>query len=416
MKLYKRHETTHVPISDPAAPGWRAEAPYYVRFYFRRRQYLLCLHTSNKGDALKRAKRIKDDVIAATLAGNAEAVSRALGREPAPPCSTLKELHTAYERAPLPDCSPDSRRQNLQALARFAKLVLSENGDQHRLDFLSRSSIEKWFADVGRRESAVTDQADRRRVRVSAQSDLRKVAAIFTPTNLPLLRTAGVRLPASLDEFLKAYREYKLSIPRKDYQAPPDAVIDATLDAWLRLGREEFITVGLICAFGLRKGEILQARWDWITEQNGHVMLNGSAHVKNGTGAIRVQALNPFFDAMMLRVEREQWKTGDLMLTAERGEATFRAVGDWLTNLGWDTTKKSHALRAYAGCLVAKCFTLLDARDFCRHADVTTTQNFYGHFLSQWRMIRPEDMRVMGQPIGWARAAVKEFQPRVVNA
>lgn len=412
MTLYKRHSQTGVLISSPSDPGWRDAASYYHRFQFQRKTYLISLHTNRKADALKRAAQIQRDTITSVMAGNAEAVAIALGRRPAPPCSTVAKLETAYTENAFPESSLKTREQNIAALKRVLAVVAPDSTNPE-LSILARRMVENWFAEAVRRENLAPDQQAARSIRVSANSDMLKVASIFTPHNLPTLRRAGVQLP-DLDGFLKAWKEHKLKLPRKEWMPPADAIIAAVLRDWLTLPREEFLAAGFALAFGLRQGEIVAARWDWLKETTGYHVLSASTDVKNGTGTLFVRALEPFYSLMIRRAENERWLEGDTVLAPNTAEATFRQLGKWMAAHGWRTMKKAHSLRAYAGCLVAKMFGLTDARDFLRHASVTVTESNYGYFLRQMRMVNPEDLRVLDAPVEWSRAQAKEFQPKIV--
>lgn len=413
MTLYKRHPKTKAFVSDPTADGWTDGADFYFRFQFQRKVYWKCLFTSNKQAALKAAAQIKRNVIAATLAGNSEAVALALGKvpKPEPKASTVDQLETAYTAAALEAQGP-SKTANIHALRRLLRAHLGS--DAQRLDVLNRAFVEKWKSAMNAGVTNATTQRAARSVMVTAQSDMRKVVSIFRPSNLPALREK-ITLPDSLPEFLEAWKELKGKLPRKEWAPPDDKTMEALLQSWLTLDREAFLAVGLALSFALRRGEIEQARWDWLTVQHGYHVLTANADVKNGTGKIWVKALEPFYTAMIRRAEAQNWTTGETILTPGLADGTFRAVSAWMEAHGWAETKKAHGLRAYAGSLVAKCFDMLEARDFCRHSSITVTQQHYSHFLTQWKHLSPDALRPLGQRVEWSRAQAAQWQPKIVG-
>ncbi len=102
------------------------------------------------------------------------------------------------------------------------------------------------------------------------------------------------------------------------------------------------------------------------------------------------------------RIAREGWRGAaeDYVLAGsetERTDDVFHRNSQWLREIGWRTQKTNHALRAYAGSLVAMRENIWRASAWLRHAGVKTTQQAYSHFINS-RVFGPQDVRVR-----WAR-------------
>jgi integrase len=167
---------------------------------------------------------------------------------------------------------------------------------------------------------------------------------------------------------------------------PSDAIIAATLAAWEALGngdssRNLFLAIGHELAFGLRAGEVAQARWDWWTVKYGSPMLCASGQFKhNHEGYFELPALDPYFTIMKNKATARGWMPS-APSTTYRTDGVQREVSLFLRNLGWDTNKTNHALRAYAGGLVALKYGIYKAKEFLRHSSVKVTEQHYMYLL-----------------------------------
>ena len=137
--------------------------------------------------------------------------------------------------------------------------------------------------------------------------------------------------------------------------------------------------------------------------------MDNAATVKAGTGWIQVKALNPFYDEMMTQVNLRGWRGADDDYVIDgnktlRTDAIFRTVTDFLRTLGWETLKTNHALRAYAGSLVAMKYGIYDAQQFLRHSTVKVTESHYAYFVTKFK---PMDAQSL--PFSWA--AVNKEKP-----
>jgi hypothetical protein len=131
-----------------------------------------------------------------------------------------------------------------------------------------------------------------------------QASSLFTDRARDCYASKQIDQPCFAD-FLRAGNLHKFTrLPKDQYNPPADHIIKATLDAWLALeDRNLFLAIGHELAFGLRKGELAQAKWNWWTTREGYPVLDGQAAVKNGTGLVQVRALDPWFNAMRARVD-----------------------------------------------------------------------------------------------------------------
>jgi integrase len=219
---------------------------------------------------------------------------------------------------------------------------------------------------------AEADQGNAASLRRSANSQWVKAKSIFTPRCLAHYRDKEL-YHANLDDFVRAGELAKFTrIPKLSYNPPLEDIINKTLEEWAKLeDRNLYLAIGHELAFGLRIGEVAQARWGWHTTRAGYPVIDSTAvkegvTVKAGSGIIQVRALDPWYTTMRRQIELQDWRTDakDLIITGAdtyRTDALFRAVSEWMRARGWHTRKTNHALRAYAGGQVAMVYGIYDA-------------------------------------------------------
>jgi integrase len=270
---------------------------------------------------------------------------------------------------------------------------------------------------------AFSTQLDQLRQKRTANSRANQACGLFVPKALASYRDLGLYDPA-METFTRDYLTHKFSrLPACNYNPPAETIIQETLTAWEQLeDRDLFLAIGHELAFGLRAGELAQAKWDWHQTRQGYPVLDGEAHVKNGTGRVQVRALDPFYTILTTRAKSRGWipslgSTGDSpvslgdspkpssyiisgTLTA-RSDAIFRAVSDFLRQHGWQTQKTNHALRAYAGSQIAMKYGIYEASTWLRHSTVKVTESHYTHFINKFRPQNPDAL-----PVRWATGAI----------
>lgn len=387
FRLFKRDDAGRE--MSPSATGYK-ERPYYFRFNYRKTTYLRCLETNLKDEAQTRARARFAEITKAvqtSVYGGPLASGRLDGAKLRQSGSaTLEEIYQAYKVGPS-EAAATARRVNTNALKAIAGSAVS-------LRDLTPALARQFFQTVSTKAATVADQSAAASLKRSANSRWTQAASLFTDKCLQHYRDQGLlddNTLVAITDFLKAgkaarFDKKKLKVV---YRPPSDTIITKTLDAWLQLeDRDLFLVIGHCLAFGLRKGEMIQATWTWHTTRNGYPAIDSEATVKNGTGLVQVRALDPFYTAMMNRVTEKQWRAqGDAGLIVASGTDTYRhediynSVSSWLRALGWETQKTNHALRAYAGSQIAMRYGIWDASTWLRHSSVEVTQGHYTYFI-----------------------------------
>lgn len=272
------------------------------------------------------------------------------------------------------------------------------------------------IAEMATKEKA--DDARRRQLEASANSTLTQARALFSRRALEYYReVAGLTLP-DLQPFLRApgFPE----VQKTDYRMPSDAVVAATFQHLPELAttdRDVFVAIWLALGFGLRKSEIGAVRAGWFRQTPTGVELELRSTVipktiqeksstKNGTVCPVIPETNGAWSHLepLLRDLGPEDYVLRCGAASARTATVFRRLGAWLTAQGWETEKKCHELRAYAGCQVAMRDGIEAASKWLRHSSIVVTQQNYGRYL------RPKISRAeLDIP------KVEPFVPRVVG-
>jgi integrase len=267
------------------------------------------------------------------------------------------------------------------------------------VDGLSTAALDKElvcaFFEKALTAAKTLPQSEEQSAKRSANSTFNQARSMFKPHVLEKLRKR-LTLPP-LQQFLEAYEVEKFQrVTKRGYNAPADDVIKNTIDAWEKLtDRNMFLAMGYELAYGLRKGEMSQAKWGWSVVKEGAPGLDGECKVKASNGRVQVKALDPFWTIMQTRIAKEGWRgeKDDYVLRgpdSEREDETFRRVGALMRELGWETQKTNHSLRAYAGSQVAMRYGIYSASGFLRHSSIKVTEQAYTHFVEMHRIDKPE--------------------------
>lgn len=316
--------------------------------------------------------------------------------------STVGELLDLFDKTTL-DIGEKHRKGIRSAIAVVLRTATGSE-DIHKLStwILQPDTARAYFEAMLTKAQAQPDQAGAGRVKRSANSTWCQAVCLLRPKLMAAYERAGLRVP-DVKPFLAVFDEEKFGKCTTIYNPPAESIVRTTLHAWVKIAdRNTFLVVGLALSCGLRRAEIGQVTWGMFTTRHGAPILDGAMTVKNQTGRLTVQPIDPFWTIMQHRIAREEWRAGDgdLVLVGTKtdlAEDIFRDVGAWLRALGWQTEKTNHALRAYAGCQVAMKFDCYRAQCWLRHRSVTTTQSDYGHFLKS-AVFSPDKVRIR-----WAR-------------
>jgi hypothetical protein len=392
FRLYKRADDGREMASTDT--GYK-DRPYYFRFTHRGKAYPRCLETPDATEAQRRAKAKYAEIVAAVSTGEYKRLDATKLRHEH--SATRVDLYAAYRIGPA-RASADTRQLNLRALDDIA-------GPFTYVSELVPSRVRTWFETVNAIILVEPDQERAGSLQTSANSKWRKARSVFRPKCLESYRDKNL-FHETMEAFVRAGNAAKFeNIPKVDYHPPRQDILAATFAAWEALAnpangdthRDLFLAIGHELAFGLRIAEFAQARWNWHHAENGYPVIEGKAHVKARTGIVRVRALDPWFSTMQrLATDRGWWPSStlnpqpstDLIIPGSasyRTDGLFRAVSDWLRQLGWETRKTNHALRAYAGGQVAMKYGIYEAQVFLRHSTVKVTEQNYSYFINHFK-------------------------------
>ena len=365
---------------------------YYFEFTFRSRRYLRCLDTADAAECQRRAKAKYSEITEAIIREEFERIDATKTRRVA--VGTIAELIEAYKSGPS-DASEGTRNNNCSSLCQIVP-------DTGTIRDLTPAAARKFFQEVNTKALAEKDQQRAASMRRTANAVWRKAKSLFTPKCLEYYRDQKLYQP-NMSEFVAAGEAAKFSgrsVPKVDYNPPSDEIIAKTLTAWTELAttdRNLYLAIGHELAFGLRISEVAQVKWGWHQVRSDYPVIDSAAHVKAGTGWIRVRALDPWYSQMMAQVELNEWRGEDdeYVITGcdtYRKDGLFRAVTEWLRKLGWETLKSNHALRAYVGGQVAMRYGIYEAQMYLRHSSVKVTEQNYSHFIQQFK---PSDVKTI---------------------
>lgn len=403
FRLYKRDDAGRE--MAPSAAGFK-DRPYYFRFTHKGKAYPRNLETNDATEAQRRAKAKYAEIVSAVTTGEYRRLDATKMRQDRQ--ATLEQLFAAYRSGPA-EANAKTRELNINALKQICG---SGRESAQTVRELTPTLARHFFESVTTKIMATPNQEAAASLKRSANSRWTQAKSLLTPRCLAHyqdqeLLPAGKSGLAGIEAFIQAGDNARFNrIPKQNYNPPSETIIAATLAAWEKLEeRDMFLTIGHELAFGLRKGEMEQARWNWHTQRAGYPVLDGRAQVKNGSGLVQVRALNPYYTTMMDKVAANHWRAdeNELIITGTdyyRSDELYCRVGGWLRSLGWETLKTNHALRAYAGSQVAMKYGIYEAQMFLRHSTVKVTEQNYSHFVNKFK---PADLATI--PARWATIA-----------
>ncbi len=381
--IFKRirngHESTH----------------WYCKVEFQGRQYLRNTRYTAKADAERFERALRK-----ALAGDREQAIAALTESrlrAESPTTTLGQVVSAFRAAP-GDWTPHTRRGYIGGLRSLIETALGPMPawESRSISVLGPDLVYQ-FRQAVHREATGAGDARRAQLGRSGNTVLRSARSLFSPALVEhYRREAGLVIP-DLTEFRSApgFR----GVGKDDYRIPRDELIAATLgalDATRDTHRDRFLAVWLALGFGLRKSEAAAVRAGWFIRLGGRVHLELRAVVQPGTPGRQSDATKSGAIAPRIPVANGAWAKIEPLLAGlgpddhvlapggtdtYRGDVLFDEIALWMRDLGWETQKAFHEFRALAGCWVAMRDGLLVARDWLRHASVTTTERNYGRYI-----------------------------------
>lgn len=366
MRLFKRQDNP--------------KAAYYFEFTVAGKKHRFCTKTRDRRLAQQRGEEHRQAIIGGNF-------SLAVAQKTRQSSDSLAEVAKRY-KARVSSLPMSTRTKNLTSLLR----ILRANGLtlDAPISVLTAKLIKTYNAAV--LDRAYEDETAKRRAMNTAVSTLRMARSIFAGRHL--WAYSGVTLP-DLTGFMT---EPALQPIARVYTPPPASLVDEILDAAetdLRPKQPKVYAAFLLATYGgLRMGEVVHARWDWLGEVQ--VIRQGKAEkqailkvqadgewVPKGK-AERVIALHPEVVEKLLatKVEGTTHMLGEAPWGRERTAYVklSRFIRKFLPAAQWQ--KSSHELRKLFGSRIATEHGIYAASSVLGHQNVSTTERYYASLLN----------------------------------
>jgi integrase len=309
--------------------------------------------------------------------------------------ATVGELIQKYrENAPQ---RPRTVQCNYRSLRMIVKTVHRGSPDEQSTTVLTAGLIrdfeKKRLEQAENRATPITRAAIIQRVRSSTASYVRQARSVVALRKMKFYE--GLKLPD-----LAPFRGESVETPVRSLPRPLDMALLTEMEAAVpTLAAEDsgtYVAHLLFSRLGLRNIEILNARTHWIA--GGRIGIidrpEEDFFPKGCEGWVPIAA------DVLAEILRFQSECSDGYLVpgrnrTERHKAVYRRHSKWVSQWIKDKAKTSYELRRYAGSrLLDMGATIFEVRDFLRHRDVQTTQQWYAYRLQnrQLRTIGMHDL------------------------
>ena len=307
--------------------------------------------------------------------------------------ASIGELIARYKQSAVQ--RPSTVRSNIRSLRMIVKTVHSGDPDTKPTSILTANLIREFekrqLQRVEKGVSEVSRLTAIQRVRASTASYVRQTRSIVALRKMKFYD--GLKLPD-----LAGFRGESVEGPKRSLPRPLDmkglAAMEAATAKFSETDPGAYVAHLFFSRLGLRNIEIVNARVHWINDGSIGIINRPEEDFfpKGCEGWVPVapDVLKEILRFQPLCVE------GYLVPGANRTErhhAVYRRHSKWVSQWIKDRTKTSYELRRYAGSrLLDMGATIFEIRDFLRHRDVQTTQQWYAYRL-QNRQLRTIGMR-----------------------
>lgn len=336
MKPYRRN-------NDP-------QSPFYVQFSIDGVKIQYCTGRLTKDEAIVAGLKYKADI--------------KTGKHTA----TIRKVLDIYEASSL-GIKPKSIKSNVNQLK--AILAVSGLDENSPVSSLTRDVVVLFQT---RRMESATDAGS---AAVTANSMLRQARSIFCRRMLPSYDHLN------LPDISRFMQHPFLREPRRQYQPPTSDAINALVESAKALKTDSpasYAAFLLEIYCGLRAGECIAARWDWILAGQANAegkrvhYLCVPANVTKGNGERKLPITQAIYD------ELNALRLGDYIVPQESFWARERTVARKLSK--WLRTrvpgrKTNHELRKMFGAMVATTQGLFFAQRALGHSDPKLTSRVY---------------------------------------
>ncbi len=302
--------------------------------------------------------------------------------------ATIGQVIETYEQTAVQ--RPATIRGNARALRFIIKSVHNGDPDQKPATLLTASLIREFekrrLERAERRATAVNRATVIQRTRSSTASYARQARSIVAIRKMRFYE--NLKLPD-----LAPFRGESVEAPQRSLPRPLDMKALAAMEKEVpNLAEKDpatYVAHLLFSRVGLRNIEILHARSHWISGGSIGIVNRPEENFfpKGCEGWV------PIAPDVLAEIRRFEARTSDGYLIpgrnqTERHQAVYRRHSKWISQWIKDRVKTSYELRRYAGSrLLDMGATIFEVRDFLRHRDVQTTQQWYAYRL-QNRQLR----------------------------
>jgi integrase len=302
--------------------------------------------------------------------------------------ATIGELIAKYKQRAAQ--RPGTIRSNMRSLRMLIKTVHGGDPDSKSSSVLTAKLIREFekrqIERAEKRGTPATRASVVQKVRISTASYVRQARAIVALRKMKFYE--GLKLPD-----FTGFRGESVEAPHRSLPRPLDmkalAAVEAAAPALAKDDPGAYVAHLLFSRLGLRNIEIVNARTHWINDGSIGIInrLEEDFFPKGCEGWVPIapDVLKEVLSFQPLCVD------GYLVPGAnqtERHDAVYRRHSKWVSQWIKDRTKTSYELRRYAGSrLLDMGATIFEVRDFLRHRDVQTTQQWYA-FRLQNRQLR----------------------------
>ncbi len=292
---------------------------------------------------------------------------------------------------------PGTVRSNVRSLRMIVKTVHPGDPDAKPTSLLTANLIREFekcqFDRAQKRATAATRSTVIQRARTSTASYVRQARSIVALRKMKFYD--GMKLPD-----LATFRGETVESPKHSLPRPLDMkALQAMEAAEPTLAKQDpgaYVAYLLFSRLGLRNIEIVNARVHWISDGSiGIVNRPEEDFFSKGC-----EGWVPIAPDVLKEILKFQPLCTDGYLVpganrTERHHAVYRRHSKWVSQWIKGRTKTSYELRRYAGSrLLDMGATVFEVRDFLRHRDVQTTQQWYAYRLQnrQLRTIGMQDL------------------------
>lgn len=356
------------------------DASYFCRFNFDGKTHKQSTGTNQREVAIARAKQW----IGKVRAGKWQDVEKLKLRQTAATVRKVVELYRPETGTGIAGISELAARNNVWALGKILKtglgvkepLDVSLNSVNKALVAAFQDAMVKLYAERTAKDAEAQRSAREQALR-SSRSIVHQARSLFNQrTELPRkYEAAGLKIPSCVSEFMKCKllgRDIK-----REYLPPADEIVQKAFVEIEKLKESDpqsYRAFWLATGAGLRRGEILRARWEHFITRDGAIWYSGGIGKDGQVIEVPVQdrawaALSPF---------RPVDGQGPVMGEGASIEYA-RRINWWMKQQGWNTEKKLHELRAYIGSRIY-LKNPVAAMKFLRHKTIKMTEQFYARY------------------------------------